>query len=50
MTMSSEGRGIGRVPRRNAGRGSRDRGRARARAVEDLGMDARVIENLGVDA
>ena len=40
MTMSSEGRGIGRVPRRGAGRGLRARGRAKVKAIENLGMGA----------
>ena len=48
--MSSEGRGVGRVPRRGAGRGTRGRGRARARAIEDLGAGARAVENPRVDA
>ncbi|XP_030445963.1 uncharacterized protein LOC115668694 [Syzygium oleosum] len=46
--MSSEGKGVGRGPRRGAGREARGRGCARARAVEDLGMGARAIENPGV--
>ena len=48
--MSSEGRGVGRVPKRGAGRGSRGKGCARARAVKDLGMGAGTMENVGVDA
>ncbi|KAI6705446.1 hypothetical protein NL676_008408 [Syzygium grande] len=39
--MSSGERDVGRVPRRGTGRGSRGGGRARARAVGDLGMGAR---------
>ena len=34
--MSSKGKGIGKVPRRGAGRGTKGGGRARARAIENL--------------
>ncbi|KAI6691892.1 hypothetical protein NL676_019602 [Syzygium grande] len=43
--MNSEGGSVGRVPRRGKGRRTRGGGRVRVRAVEDLGMDARAVEN-----
>ncbi|KAI6706598.1 hypothetical protein NL676_009560 [Syzygium grande] len=47
--MSSEGRGIGRAPRRGAGRGTRGGGRARVRAVDNIGINVGAAVDPRVD-